>query len=261
MSEQRRIKLNVGGKHFETTVTTLIYKYPNSLLANMVTGPHKVEPDETGEYFIDRDGTFFGFVLNFLRDDEIELPQTDLQLAQLEREAEYYGIDGLQSLASEHRVKLQQQETEKNKNLNTQIYYPLSSGTGFSQSQGYSYSSGSGFGLDSSVLASSFSTLSIHDNATVVPPTSPEDDPARDLFAPYFSSLQPFMTDAHYYPPVEGPFGPPITFQLEQINFHDNLGPFGPPMTDLLFPDDLPNLTPDLSPLSLSSDLGDDSGF
>eukprot|EP01120_Amphizonella_sp_Union-15-10_P017116 TRINITY_DN9412_c0_g1_i1.p1 TRINITY_DN9412_c0_g1~~TRINITY_DN9412_c0_g1_i1.p1 ORF type:complete len:297 (-),score=50.20 TRINITY_DN9412_c0_g1_i1:27-830(-) len=263
---QKRIKLNVGAQEYETTLSTLTYKYPNSLLANMFVGNFKASPDETGVYFIDRDGTLFGYILNFLRDDDIALPSTDLELAQLEREAKYYGLDDLQRIVEEHRATLQQ-SNQRNR-LTTQIYYPQSSGTGFSQLKGYSYSSGSGFGLDSSSLASAYSSLSYNEGSkqpTV--PTGPDNDPAGDLFAPSASSSSTpqnsNFTNTTPHNSADGPFGPPLTSHQHAPNFFftSDMGPFGPPISDLLFPDDIPTTIPDLSTLNLSSDEGDGSGF
>src|SRR5690606_30677788 len=47
---QKRIKLNVGGRQFETTQTTLT-SVPHSMLANMFSGRHKLDKDQDGCYF------------------------------------------------------------------------------------------------------------------------------------------------------------------------------------------------------------------
>jgi hypothetical protein len=68
-----RIKLNVGGAHFETTLR-LLRKFPDSLLGTMfsgrVGGYGLVRPDEHGEYFLDRDPMLFALILHFLRQGE-----------------------------------------------------------------------------------------------------------------------------------------------------------------------------------------------
>ena len=60
------IKLNVGDHYFTTTRQTLT-KDPNSMLAAMFSGRFDMKPAEDGAFFIDRDGTNFRFILNYLR--------------------------------------------------------------------------------------------------------------------------------------------------------------------------------------------------
>lgn len=53
------VKLNVGGKIYKTTLSTLL-KDPNSMLSAMFSGRHELKQDkEDGAYFIDRDGKLF----------------------------------------------------------------------------------------------------------------------------------------------------------------------------------------------------------
>jgi uracil-DNA glycosylase len=47
------------------------------MLAAMFSGRHLNSQDEDGRYFIDRDGTHFRHILNFLRDGETYLPTED----------------------------------------------------------------------------------------------------------------------------------------------------------------------------------------
>ena len=55
----RTVKLNVGGKIYETALSTL-QRDPNSMLAAMFSGRHELKPNVTdGSYFIDRDGKLF----------------------------------------------------------------------------------------------------------------------------------------------------------------------------------------------------------
>ena len=68
------VKLNVGGQHFTTSVQTLT-KDPNSMLAAMFSGRFDMKPSEDGSFFIDRDGTHFRFILNFLRTGKLTLPE------------------------------------------------------------------------------------------------------------------------------------------------------------------------------------------
>ena len=88
------VKLNVGGQHFTTSVQTLT-KDPNSMLAAMFSGRFNMKPSEDGSFFIDRDGTHFRFILNFLRTGKLTLPEGARFTKELEEEAEFYQIQGL----------------------------------------------------------------------------------------------------------------------------------------------------------------------
>ena len=88
------VKLNVGGKHFATSVQTL-RKDPNSMLAAMFSGKFDMKPSEDGSFFIDRDGTHFRFILNYLRTGKLTLPEGATFLKELEEEAEFYQIQGI----------------------------------------------------------------------------------------------------------------------------------------------------------------------
>ena len=88
------VKLSVGGQHFTTSVQTLT-KDPNSMLAAMFSGRFDMKPSEDGSFFIDRDGTHFRFILNFLRTGKLTLPEGATFTKELEEEAEFYQIQGL----------------------------------------------------------------------------------------------------------------------------------------------------------------------
>ncbi|TSR87333.1 BTB/POZ domain-containing protein KCTD14 [Bagarius yarrelli] len=90
------VQLNVGGQLYTTTLSTL-RKYPNSKLAEMFSVPHKLLKDSEGRCFIDRDGTHFKAVLEYLRSDNV--PTNNL--LELHKEAVYYGIKPLVKLLEE----------------------------------------------------------------------------------------------------------------------------------------------------------------
>ena len=58
--------LNVGGVFF-TTLRTTLTRFPDSMLAAMFSGGHELQMDSRGAFFIDRNGTYFGYILEFLR--------------------------------------------------------------------------------------------------------------------------------------------------------------------------------------------------
>ena len=88
------VKLNVGGQYFTTSRQTLAND-PNSMLAAMFSGRHKQEATGDGSFFIDRDGTHFRFILNYLRDRELILPEGATFLKELEAEAKFYQLQGI----------------------------------------------------------------------------------------------------------------------------------------------------------------------
>uniref|UniRef100_A0A8C9Q2E4 Potassium channel tetramerisation-type BTB domain-containing protein n=1 Tax=Spermophilus dauricus TaxID=99837 RepID=A0A8C9Q2E4_SPEDA len=55
------VPLNIGGAHFTTRLSTL-RRYEDTMLAAMFSGRHYIPTDAEGRYFIDRDGTHFGYV-------------------------------------------------------------------------------------------------------------------------------------------------------------------------------------------------------
>lgn len=88
---QDRIKLNVGGKLFETTISTLQSGGPDSLLSILSTRP---DPNHNNPIFIDRDPDIFSVLLSLLRSNR--LPSTALRRfshLELLDEAAYYGIE------------------------------------------------------------------------------------------------------------------------------------------------------------------------
>jgi len=97
--QSEKVRLNVGGIHFETSLATL-RRDPRSLLAVMFSGRHSLKPEADGSYFIDRDGTHFRIILNYLRDFRISTRVTDDSkiVDELTQEAAYYQIAGLSKL-------------------------------------------------------------------------------------------------------------------------------------------------------------------
>ncbi|XP_693041.2 BTB/POZ domain-containing protein KCTD14 [Danio rerio] len=88
-SKSQVVHLNIGGHVFSTTLGT-IRKFPNSTLAELINGSSK-RMDSEGRYFIDRDGTLFTHILEYLRTEK--LPCEHLQ--EVHKEAIYYDIKPL----------------------------------------------------------------------------------------------------------------------------------------------------------------------
>ena len=95
--QQTRIKLDIGGHVYTTSLQTLS-RDPNSMIAAMFSGKHELHQEADGSYFIDRDGTYFRYILNFLRDGYIDagtLPNDSVALKELLRESKYYQLTEL----------------------------------------------------------------------------------------------------------------------------------------------------------------------
>ena len=88
------IKLNVGGQYFTTSLQTLT-KDTGSMLHAMFSGRFDTKPAEDGSYFIDRDGTHFRYILNYLRTGRLLFPKDELIREELLEEAEFYQIHGI----------------------------------------------------------------------------------------------------------------------------------------------------------------------
>ena len=89
------IVLNVGGQMYETRRQTL-FAVQGSFLAKMVSGESlDHEESNSGCYFIDRDGTHFRFILNYLRNGELPDEVLSEFGAELHPEAVFYGLTGL----------------------------------------------------------------------------------------------------------------------------------------------------------------------
>jgi hypothetical protein len=86
------IKLNVGGKKFATSLATL-RRCSDTMIGAMFSGRHELHKDDEGNVFIDRDGTHFEEILNFLRSPEtyeVDLPAAELN--KLKQQCAYYGL-------------------------------------------------------------------------------------------------------------------------------------------------------------------------
>lgn len=86
------VDLNVGGRYFTTTRSTLC-KYSGSMLAAMFGGDlQPSQQDSQGRYFIDRNGDYFAVVLSYLREEPIQIPPFGVQRQALVGEARFYQV-------------------------------------------------------------------------------------------------------------------------------------------------------------------------
>ncbi|XP_059202350.1 BTB/POZ domain-containing protein KCTD16-like [Centropristis striata] len=103
------IELNVGGQVYYTRHATLT-SFPNSLLGKLFSNKkgssNDLSRDLRGRYFIDRDGFLFRYVLDYLRDKQVVLPDHFPERGRLKREAEYFQLPDLAKLLSSEDSKL-----------------------------------------------------------------------------------------------------------------------------------------------------------
>ena len=85
------INLNVGGTYFTTRLSTLLSR-SESMLCAMFSGSCPIDRDSDGRYFIDRDGKYFSYILNYLRDPINFVISVDT-IPPVLVEAEYYQVN------------------------------------------------------------------------------------------------------------------------------------------------------------------------
>nr|DBA30823.1 TPA: hypothetical protein GDO54_006760 [Pyxicephalus adspersus] len=102
------IELNVGGQVYFTRHSTLT-SIPHSLLWKMFTSKrdsvNDLAKDAKGRFFIDRDGFLFRYVLDYLRDRQVVLPDHFPEKGRLKREAEYFLLPELVKILAPDEVK------------------------------------------------------------------------------------------------------------------------------------------------------------
>ncbi|XP_077584355.1 BTB/POZ domain-containing protein KCTD12.1 [Stigmatopora nigra] len=87
------VELNVGGQVYVTRLQTLI-AVPDSLLWQMFSrqSPEDLARDTKGRFFLDRDGFLFRYVLDYLRDLTLVLPDYFPERSRLRREADFFQL-------------------------------------------------------------------------------------------------------------------------------------------------------------------------
>ena len=73
----------------------LIVFIPGSMLHVMFSGRFDTKPSEDGSYFIDRDGTHFRYILNYLRTGQLIVPKDWTVCREILAEAEFYQVEGI----------------------------------------------------------------------------------------------------------------------------------------------------------------------
>jgi hypothetical protein len=101
------IRLDVGGHQYKVS-QSMLELYPDTMLARLISkewNGNTSESDSGGDsddvgdsdthnvIFIDRDGARFRYVLDFMRDHEVNLPMTE-SIEAMKKELEYHGLMG-----------------------------------------------------------------------------------------------------------------------------------------------------------------------
>ena len=115
---QRYVKLNIGGRLFSTSIDTLTKQ--DNMLRAMFSGRIDVSTDSDGYIVIDRCGRHFEFILNYLRDEDVQGvayyldDKSELDMHDLLKEAKFYCIQPL--------INLIEQKILSNKSNNLEPY-------------------------------------------------------------------------------------------------------------------------------------------
>ncbi|XP_068161922.1 BTB/POZ domain-containing protein KCTD5 isoform X4 [Antennarius striatus] len=110
-SNGKWVRLNVGGTVFLTTRQTLLKEQTSFLYRLCQQQDLHSDTDETGAYVIDRDPTYFGPILNYLRHGKLVYNKELAEEGVLE-EAEFYNITPLIKLIKERIVERDSKATQ-----------------------------------------------------------------------------------------------------------------------------------------------------
>ncbi|XP_057214595.1 BTB/POZ domain-containing protein KCTD5 isoform X1 [Triplophysa rosa] len=106
------VRLNVGGTVFLTTRQTLLKEQTSFLYRLCQQQDLHSDTDETGAYVIDRDPTYFGPILNYLRHGKLVYNKELAEEGVLE-EAEFYNITPLIKLIKERILERDTKATQQ----------------------------------------------------------------------------------------------------------------------------------------------------
>uniref|UniRef100_A0A8C6XTY4 BTB domain-containing protein n=1 Tax=Naja naja TaxID=35670 RepID=A0A8C6XTY4_NAJNA len=90
------VELNVGGQVYLTRHSTLL-GMPGSFLCDLFSqqSAQSLARDSKGRFFVDRDGFLFRYILDYLRDRQLVLPERFPERSRLQREAEFFKLPEL----------------------------------------------------------------------------------------------------------------------------------------------------------------------
>ena len=117
------VELNVGGVTYATTLGTLQQAEPESPLtiisrSNTAEIRTKFGRDSKNRIFIDRDGVLFRYVLDYLRNKKLLLPENFAERDRLKLEAEYYRLTSMSKILTQINSNISSNEQSLNQNTN-----------------------------------------------------------------------------------------------------------------------------------------------
>lgn len=94
-TRSREVRFDVGGHHYKVS-RSMLELYPHTMLARLISDDwnNSNNDDDKNVIFIDRNGHRFQYVLDFMRDQEVNLPVTE-SIEAIMNELEYYGFDNV----------------------------------------------------------------------------------------------------------------------------------------------------------------------
>lgn len=69
--------------------------------------------DDSDAVFIDRSAKHFDLILNFMRDEHVELPESFEELEEIQNEAQHYLLDGLMAMCMDELERIQREKFRK----------------------------------------------------------------------------------------------------------------------------------------------------
>lgn len=120
------VELNVGGVTYATTLGTLQQAEPESPLA-VISKLNTAEirtifgRDSKNRIFIDRDGILFRYILDYLRNKKLSLPENFSERDRLRIEADYYRLTNMSKALIESRPVTSANGRYLNENMNNSI--------------------------------------------------------------------------------------------------------------------------------------------
>ncbi|KAM4592500.1 BTB/POZ domain-containing protein KCTD12-like [Odontesthes bonariensis] len=90
------VEINVGGQVYVTRLETLTAVPASHLWAKFTqNAPADLPKDSKGRFFFDRDGFLFRYILDYLRDRELLLPELFKERKRLQKEADFFQLPEL----------------------------------------------------------------------------------------------------------------------------------------------------------------------